>query len=113
MPNTPPALAPRSPGNRWAYWKVTDLRLAKLQDLWKRRRNPIDFIPTEEALAVSRAEHTCGVCAEQVTSYDASREGVGVRGVYSPRTRALTLWHYPCAWQRTFEAIVDMGTRMR
>lgn len=107
MPNfIPPALAPRSPGNHWAYWKVTDLRLPRLVQAWKRRRNPIDFIPTEEALAACKTVHVCDVCHEAVTAFDASRAGKGVRGVYSPRSRVLALWHYQCAWQRTFEAIM-------
>lgn len=110
---TPPAIAPRSPGNNWAYWKVNDLRLTNLQGLWKRRRNPLDFIPTEDALRASRAEHTCGVCHKPVTAFDASSEGKGVRGVYSPRQRGYSLMHYYCAWNRMFEMIVDIGRAVR
>jgi len=113
MPNlSPAALKPRSPGNAWAYWKVTDMATAALLETWKRRRKPIDFIPTEDAMAACACTYFCPVCGSEVTAADAAKGGRGIRGEYRPRTQSITLWHYQCAWQRTFEAIVEMGRRI-
>lgn len=109
--NVSTALPPRSPGNNWAYWKVNDLRLDRLQDTWKRRRNRISFIPTPEAFKYLKKTDVliCPVCEKQVTAFDASPEGKGVRGVYLPRLKAYALGHYVCSWQNLMEGVFKTG----
>jgi len=83
---------PRSPGNNWAYWKVTNL--ADFPAATKRCRNRISFILTAEGAAAQGAM-TCVHCHEAIVVDD---EKGTVRGEYNPRTRMAKLYHYKCGW---------------
>lgn len=90
---------PRSPGNSWAYWKVT--RLADLPTATKRRRKTISFILTPEGLR----EHGGATCVHCHNSID-HNDDKGTYGEYNPRTRRAKLWHYPCGWGAVLNDII-------
>lgn len=101
---------PRSPGNNWAYWKVTNLD--DLPEATKRRRTMISFIPTDEALE-GRTE-CCAVCKERIVAGERNSAGDtrGVRGEYLPKTRQYVLMHYDCAWSALLNQIFDTARRI-
>ena len=95
---------PRSPGNNWAYWKVT--RLADLPANTKRHRNKINFILTAEGLAEHGAA-ICIYCKQPIEGTDVDKAGDGhVYGEYNPRTKRAKLWHYTCGWGALLSDII-------
>jgi hypothetical protein len=92
---------PRSPGNNWAYWKVT--RLADLPAATKRHRKTIYFILTSEGLA-EHGDATCVYCHNAINEGD--DKGNNIYGEYNPRTRRAKLHHYTCGWGALLEDII-------
>jgi hypothetical protein len=97
--STQTVFKPRSPGNNWGYWKVSNL--FDLPAATKRHRKTISFILTAEG--VKRQPLTCCHCHQAITEHE---DGNSIYGNYNPRAKRAKVWHYRCGWNALLSDII-------